>query len=146
PESKLDMVVAGTADAVLMVESEASELSEEVMLGAVMFAHKGFQPVIDAIIDLAEKCAKEPWAVAAPSADYAALEHKLHELAEAPLREAYLETQKQLRVEKITAAKAGALAVVEAEGLDKNAAAGILKHVEKDIVRGNILKTGQRID
>jgi polyribonucleotide nucleotidyltransferase len=146
PESKLDMVVAGTADAVLMVESEAQELTEEVMLGAVMFAHKGFQPVIDAIIDLAEKCAKEPWAVAEPSADHAALEHKLHDLAEAPLREAYLETQKQLRVEKITAAKAGALAVIEAEGLDKNAAAGILKHVEKDIVRGNILKTGRRID
>jgi polyribonucleotide nucleotidyltransferase len=146
PDSKLDMVVAGTADAVLMVESEASELTEEVMLGAVMFAHKGFQPVIDAIIELAEKCAKEPWTVAEPSADYAALEQKLHELAEAPLREAYLETQKQLRVEKIAAAKAGALAVIEAEGLDKNAAAGILKHVEKDIVRGNILKTGRRID
>ena len=146
PETKLDMVVAGTADAVLMVESEASELTEEVMLGAVMFAHRGFQPVIQAIIDLAELCAKEPWNVPEPSADHAALEHKLHELAEAPLREAYLETQKQLRVEKIAAAKAGALAVIEAEGLDKNAAAGILKHVEKDIVRGNILKTGMRID
>jgi len=146
PETKLDMVVAGTADAVLMVESEAAELTEEVMLGAVMFAHRGFQPVIQAIIDLAELCAKEPWNVPEPSADHAALEHKLHELAEAPLREAYLETQKQLRVEKIAAAKAGALAVIEAEGLDKNAAAGILKHVEKDIVRGNILKTGMRID
>jgi polyribonucleotide nucleotidyltransferase len=146
PETKLDMVVAGTADAVLMVESEAAELTEEVMLGAVMFAHRGFQPVIQAIIDLAELCAKEPWNVPEPSADHAALEHKLHELAEAPLREAYLETQKQLRVEKIAAAKAGALAVIEDEGLDKNAAAGILKHVEKDIVRGNILKTGMRID
>ena len=146
PETKLDMVVAGTADAVLMVESEAAELTEEVMLGAVMFAHRGFQPVIQAIIDLAELCAKEPWNVPEPSADHAALEHKLHELAEAPLREAYLETQKQLRVEKIAAAKAGALAVIEAEGLDKNAAAGILKHVEKDIVRGNVLKTGMRID
>jgi polyribonucleotide nucleotidyltransferase len=59
-DSELDLVVAGTNDAVLMVESEAKELPEDVMLGAVMFGHKGFQPVIDAIIQLAEKCAKEP--------------------------------------------------------------------------------------
>ena len=146
PETALDMIVAGTADAVLMVESEASELSEEVMLGAVMFAHRGFQPVIQAIIDLAEQCAKEPWAVPEPADHIAALESRLYALAEAPLREAYGETSKQARVEKIGAAKTAALAAIEAEGLDASAAAGLLKHVEKDIVRGNILKTGQRID
>ena len=60
-ESKLDLVLGGTKDGVLMVESEAAELSEETMLGAVTFGHKEMQPVIDAIIDLAEACAKEPW-------------------------------------------------------------------------------------
>src|SRR5207244_2908142 len=86
-ESQLDLVVAGTADAVLMVESEAKELPEEVMLGAVMFGHKHFQPVIDAIIRLAEKAAKEPRDFALP--DNAALEQEMLGLVEADLRAAY---------------------------------------------------------
>src|SRR5262249_21931315 len=99
-----------------------------------------------AIIELAEQCAKEPWALPEPSADRTALEAKLHTLAEAPLRAAYEETVKQSRVEKISAAKAGAPAVIAEEGGDVHAAAGILKHIEKDIVRGAILSTGRRID
>src|SRR6201999_3635050 len=79
PRSQLDLLVAGTAAGVLMVESEAKELSEEVMLGAVTFGHKEFQPVIDAIIELAETCAKEPWAMPGPPANKAAVEARLRE-------------------------------------------------------------------
>ena len=86
-ESQLDLVVAGTQDAVLMVESEAKELSEEVMLGAVMFGHRHFQPVIQAIIQLAEKAAKEPRELAV--ADNAALEKEMLGLVEQDLRAAY---------------------------------------------------------
>ncbi len=144
--SQLDMVVAGTSDAVLMVESEASELSEETMLGAVMFAHREFQPVINAIIDLAEKCAKEPWDLPGTPPEKAALAEKLRGVAEGPLREAYTETVKQARVEKVSAAKATALEALDLDDDAKEMAAGILKDIEKDVVRGNILKTGQRID
>jgi len=145
PNSKLDMVVAGTADAVLMVESEANELSEEVMLGAVMFAHRSFQPVIQAIIELAEQCAKEPWDLPGAPPELAAWTAKVHEVGEAPLRAAYQETVKQNRVEKISAAKK---AVIEGvgEAIPADAVGGLFKHLEKDIVRGNILKTGTRID
>src|SRR5467141_3172714 len=87
PESQLDLVVAGTADAVLMVESEAKELSEEIMLGAVMFGHRHFQPVIQAIIQLAEKAAKEPRDFATP--DTAKIEKELLGIVEKDLRKAY---------------------------------------------------------
>ena len=104
PETELDLVVAGTADAVLMVESEAKELSEEDMLGAVMFGHKGFQPVIDAIIKLAEKAAKEPREhVVADLSDIAA---KAAEIAEGDLRAAYKIKEKTERKNAIDAAKA----------------------------------------
>jgi polyribonucleotide nucleotidyltransferase len=83
PETSLDLVVAGTADAVLMVESEAKELSEQVMLGAVMFGHRSMQPVIDLIIQLAERAAKEPRDI--PVNAYATLEEKLKSLAQADL-------------------------------------------------------------
>ena len=145
--SDLDMVVAGTADAVNMVESEARELSEEAMLGAVMFAHREFRPIIDMIIDLAEECAKDPWELPDPPADEAELLARVREAAEAPLRDAYRETVKQSRVEKVGAAKAAALAAFaddEPEILER--ASGMLKTVEKDIVRNAILDTGQRID
>ncbi len=144
--SQLDMVVAGTTDAVLMVESEASELSEEVMLGAVMFAHREFQPVISAIIDLAEKCAKDPWDLPEAPPEKAALAEKLRGVAEGPLREAYTETVKQARVEKVGAAKEAALAALDLSADELEMAGGILKDIEKDVVRGNIIKTGQRID
>jgi len=144
--SALDMVVAGTADAVLMVESEAKELSEEAMLGAVMFAHRGFQPVIQAIVELAERCAKEPWDLTQDSPEKAELREKLRAVAEAPLRGAYRETVKQSRVEKVSQAKAAAVAALAVEEGKGDTVASLLKELEKDIVRNNILETGLRID
>jgi polyribonucleotide nucleotidyltransferase len=145
-ESALDLVVAGTADAVLMVESEAKELSEEIMLGAVMFGHREMQSVIEAIIQLAEKAAKEPWSFTAP--DYSADEKRVRDVVEADLRAAYAEPQKSLRHEKITAAKEKLLGafVTEVEAGEKNKVTGLFKDVEKDIVRSQILDKAVRID
>jgi polyribonucleotide nucleotidyltransferase len=144
--TELDMMVAGTQDAVLMVESEASQLSEETMLGAVMFAHREFQPVIEAIIDLAQACAKEPWAIPEPAPEKEELRGSLKAVAEDGLREAYRETVKQARTEKVSAAKAAAIEALEVPEGSENLVPGLLKDLEKDIVRGNILETGQRID
>src|ERR1700738_2920888 len=102
-ESQLDLVVAGTQDAVLMVESEAKELTEELMLGAVMFGHRPFQPVIDAIIRLAEKAAKEPRELTL--ADNAALEKEMLDLVEKELRTAYAIPDKMERHKAVDAAK-----------------------------------------
>ena len=107
PESKLDLVVAGTADAVLMVESEAQELPEDVMLGAVMFGHEQMQPVIDACIKLAEKAAKEPWDHQAP--DNSEMEDKVRGVAEGDLKVAYQIAEKQARQDKVAEAKAKAV-------------------------------------
>ena len=104
-ESKLDLVVAGTAEGVLMVESEASELSEEVMLGAVTFGQKEFGPVIDLIIDLAELCAKEPWNLPAASDEYETLKPKILSLIGGDIDAAYKERVKQNRQEKLSSAK-----------------------------------------
>ncbi|QCO15194.1 polyribonucleotide nucleotidyltransferase [Azospirillum brasilense] len=143
--SALDLVVAGTRDGVLMVESEAQELTEEVMLGAVVFGHTGFQPIIDAIIDLAEECAKEPWDLPAPAYDRPALKAKLRETVGADVEAAYTETVKQVRYEKIGAAKAKALESL-AESFETQAIATEFKELEADILRGAVLKTGRRID
>lgn len=148
-ESQLDLVVAGTKGAVLMVESEAKELPEEVMLGAVMFGHRHFQPVIDMIVKLAEKAAKEPREVNAP--DLSELEKKVESIAEADLRAAYSITTKQERHAAIEAAKAKVKAAFPADAADKNAPTqqqigGAFKHLEADIVRNSILDTGKRID
>ena len=143
--SALDLVVAGTREGVLMVESEAQELTEEVMLGAVVFGHTGFQPVIDAIIDLAEECAKEPWDLPAPAYDRAAVKAKLRETVGADVEAAYTETVKQVRYEKIGAAKAKALEAL-AESFEPQAIATEFKELEADILRGAVLKTGRRID
>ncbi len=146
-ESGLDMVVAGTADAVNMVESEARELSEDVMLGAVMFAFREFQPVIEMIVDLAEQCAKAPWELPETPADEDSLLARVREVAEGPLREAYGETVKQSRVEKVAAARAAAAASVAGDDPETAERVGaMLKTVEKDIVRKAILDTGRRID
>lgn len=143
----LDMVVAGTANAVNMVESEANELSEDVMLGAVMFAHKSFQPVIDLIVDLAEDCAKDPWELPEAPAGQDDLLARVRVAAESRLRDAYKETVKQARVEKISAAKESAMGVFAEDDEDiQERAKGMLKTVEKDIVRNAILETKQRID
>src|SRR3954452_25021562 len=107
-DSQLDLIVAGTADAVLMVESEAKELPEEVMLGAVMFGHRHFQPVIEAIITLAEKAAKEPRDF--QPADYSALEKEMRDLIEQDVGQAYAIPSKQERHNAVDAAKAKAVA------------------------------------
>ncbi|SKA18185.1 polyribonucleotide nucleotidyltransferase [Consotaella salsifontis] len=147
-ESKLDLVVAGTEDAVLMVESEAQELPEDVMLGAVMFGHKGFQPVIDAIIKLAEHAAKEPREHSVD--DHSALENEMLGLVESDLREAYKITDKQQRYAAVDAAKAKVTAAFLPEDgearFDKEAVATVFKHLQAKIVRWNILDTGSRID
>ena len=102
-ESKLDLVVAGTRDAVMMVESEAEELSEDTMLKAVMFGQRGFQPAIDCIIELAKSCAKEPWDL--PEVDHSELYGKMSAQFRDALNSAYAEPVKQERVEKVQAVK-----------------------------------------
>jgi polyribonucleotide nucleotidyltransferase len=148
-ESNLDLVVAGTADAVLMVESEAKELNEDVMLGAVMFGHRHFQPVIQAIVDLAEKAAKEPREHNV--ADTAALEKEILGLVEQDLRAAYAIARKQDRQNAVAAQKLKVMEHYFPGGADnpnhsKLHIAGVFKEVEAKIVRWNILDTGKRID
>ena len=146
PNSALDLVVAGTVEGVLMVESEAKELSEEVMLGAVMFGHTEFQAVINAIIELAEQCAKEPWDVAAPPAEVAVVTKTFEDAGiVAELAEAYKIVKKQDRYAAVGAVKQKAMALLDADA-EIAVAPGILKHLEADVVRGNILNTGIRID
>ncbi|WFP76293.1 polyribonucleotide nucleotidyltransferase [Mesorhizobium sp. WSM4906] len=148
-ESKLDLVVAGTADAVLMVESEAKELSEDLMLGAVMFGHRSFQPVIDAIIKLAEVAAKEPRDFTAP--DYSELEAEMLKIVGDELREAYKITDKQSRYAAVDAVKAKVKAAfAPAEGEEAKYASEqigtVFKELQAKVVRWNILDTGSRID
>ncbi|MCA0406770.1 MAG: polyribonucleotide nucleotidyltransferase [Proteobacteria bacterium] len=147
-DSKLDLVVAGTQDAVLMVESEAQELSEEVMLGAVMHGHAGFQPVIDMIIALAEKAAKEPRDYT--PADLSHIEKAVLDIAEADLREAYKITEKQARYKAVDAAKAKVFSALAPEGgeakFDKEQLKTVFKEAQAKVVRWNILDTKSRID
>jgi polyribonucleotide nucleotidyltransferase len=144
--SQLDLMVAGTAEGVLMVESEAQELSEDVMLGAVEFGHKSFQAVIQGIIELAEVAAKEPWALPEEADSVKTLKARIAELGRAPMAEAYKETQKLVRQGQVSAVKKQVVAALEAEGLDAGAAKGLLKDLEADVVRNAILDTGMRID
>ena len=145
-EGDLDLVVAGTQDAVMMVESEANELSEEVMLGAVMFAHRECQPVIDAIIKLAEKAAKEPWEMA-PQADLSAAKKKLEKLIGKDIAAAYKLTNKSARSDALNAARAKAKEAFASESpQDQMAAMKLVKKLEAEIVRTAILKDGRRID
>jgi polyribonucleotide nucleotidyltransferase len=144
--SKLDLVVAGTAEGVLMVESEAHELTEEVMLGAVTFGHQAFQTVIQGIIELAEVAAKDPWPVPEPSEVVVAMKARIAALGTAGMAEAYRETQKLVRQGKVAEAKKAVLAALEAEGADTALAKGLLKELEADVVRNAILDTGMRID
>ena len=149
PESSLDLVVAGTNDAVLMVESEAKELNEDIMLGAVMFGHKGFQPVIDAIIKLAETAAKEPRELVLP--DHSELFGKVKALAEAELVAAYKITSKTDRKNAVDAAKAKVVEALitnaaEGEAVESTILGEQFNKLEAEIVRGAILDTGTRID
>jgi polyribonucleotide nucleotidyltransferase len=147
-QTSLDLVVAGTADAVLMVESEAKELAEDVMLGAVMFGHKHFQPVIEAIIRLAEKAAKEPRDY--QPADMSEVEQAVLAIAEKDLREAYRITKKQDRYAAVDAVKAKVMAeLLPADGeprFDPEKVKAAFKEVQAKVVRWNILDTGSRID
>jgi len=147
-QSSLDLVVAGTSDAVLMVESEAKELSEAVMLEAVMAGHAGFQPVIDAIIRLAEKAAKQPRELAV--ADKSAAETAVRHIAEAGLREAYKITVKQERYNAVDAVKSKvftALFPADSEPeFSKEQVAEVFHDLQAKVVRWNILDTGIRID
>ncbi|MBN9331923.1 polyribonucleotide nucleotidyltransferase, partial [Devosia sp.] len=147
-DSKLDLVMAGTQDAVLMVESEAQELSEEVMLGAVMFGHAESAKVIQAIIKLAELAAKEPRDFTAP--DFSALEAEVLAIAEADLRAAYQITEKAQRYAAVDAANAKVkeafAAKIEAGELTKEVLGEVVHNLQAKIVRWNILDTGSRID
>ncbi len=144
-DSKLDLVMAGTREGVLMVESEASSLPEDVMLGAVMFGHDSNQIVIDAIIELAEACAKEPRAIAPEAPEVQIVKDKLHEAIREDLQAAYKVADKVARQELVMAAKEKGLALLETED-ELNVASDVLKTMEADIVRGSILDTGKRID
>ncbi|WP_175868477.1 polyribonucleotide nucleotidyltransferase [Bartonella gabonensis] len=149
PESKLDLVVAGTENAVLMVESEAQELPEDIMLGAVMFGHKGFQPVIDAIIKLAEVAAKDPRDFVPE--DLSDLEKAMQKMAEQGIRKAYTITDKQERYAAIDALKIEIIdkfmpATEEDCQFSTDQIATVFKQLQAKIVRGNILDTGKRID
>ena len=148
PESALDLVVAGTADAVLMVESEAKELPEDIMLGAVVFGQKQFQPVLDAIVKLAERAAKEPWELKTKD-DTTEIVARVRELGESGLREAYMIAAKQERRDRVAAVKekvVAALVPADDDGAMAAKVAGAFKEAEKDVVRSSILNTKRRID
>jgi polyribonucleotide nucleotidyltransferase len=153
-ESSLNLVVAGTSDAVLMVESEAEELSEEVMLGAVMFGHEQMQPVIDMIIEMAEECAKEPWDFVSP--DYSAEYEKVAGMIEDEVRAAYGNKEKAVRYAALGEAKAKVMEAFAPTGddaadegrdlIDGKILGTVFKQLESNIVRNDILDTGTRID
>src|SRR5438270_6038605 len=145
-EGRLTLGVAGTRAGVMMVESEAKELSEDEMLGAVMFAHRESQKVIEAIIDLAEQAAKEPWELAA-SGDKAAIKKQLKDLIGKDIDAAYKLTDKQQRQTALNEARVKAAeAFPEADPQDQLVGSKLVKSLEADIVRGAILKEGRRID
>jgi len=128
-----------------MVESEANELSEEQMLGAVNFGHEHFRPVIDAIVELAEQAAPEPWELPEEE-DFSELAAALADGYEADLREAYAESDKTERQAKVSAVRKAAVEALATEELDGGVVGGQFKNLEKKIVRGQILDTGTRID
>lgn len=144
-DTDLELVVAGTADAVMMVESEAKELSEEVMLGAVTFGHEQMQPIIDLLIDLAEEAGKEPWEL--PAKGDPELLNAVRSKTEADLREAFSIQEKQARSTRLNEIKDALLAgYADQEEISEPKILDCFKKVEQDIVRGQILETGKRID
>ena len=148
PESKIDLVVAATEDAVMMVESEIQELTEEQVLGAVVFAHEGLRPVIAAIIELAEHAAKEPWDFQPEDTDY--MVKAIADLVGKDLRAAYEHKGKAERHDAISAAKARAQSLVKSEdnpsGFDPIKFAGAWKESEAHILRRDIIEHGKRVD
>ena len=144
PEQRLDLIVAGTKDAVMMVESEAYELTEAEMLGAVNFAHEQIQPVIDLIIALAEDAAKEPFDYQPP--DYADLFEAVKSAGDEQMRAAYALTDKQERVNAVGAAREAILAALSEEQQEDANLGSALKKLEAGILRGDVVKSGKRID
>ncbi len=144
PDQRLELVVAGTKDAVMMVESEAYELTEEEMLNAVTFAHAQIQPVIDLIIDLAEDAAKEPFHFEAP--DYADLYEAIKAAGDADMRAAFALSDKQERTAAVSAARATIMAALSDEQLADANLGSAMKKLEAGILRGDVVKTGKRID
>ncbi|CUH69880.1 MAG: polyribonucleotide nucleotidyltransferase [Pseudomonadota bacterium] len=144
PEQRLDLVVAGTKDAVMMVESEAYELTEAEMLGAVNFAHEQIQPVIDLIIDLAEDAAKEPFEFVSP--DYSELFEVVKAAGEEQMRAAYAITDKQERVAAVAAAREAIIAGLSEEQQEDADLGSALKKLESTVLRGTVVKEGKRID
>ncbi|MDX2113505.1 MAG: polyribonucleotide nucleotidyltransferase [Alphaproteobacteria bacterium] len=143
-DTQLDLVVAGTKRSVLMVESEAKELSEEVMLGAVMYGHKQMQPVMDMIIDMAETAAKDAWDFA--KKEDTAMSARVRELAEADLRAAYKLQSKQDRSNRLDEIKSKVKAAFEGSGIDEKIIGGQLKKLEQEIVRTDVVDSKKRID
>jgi polyribonucleotide nucleotidyltransferase len=144
PEQRLDLVVAGTKDAVMMVESEAYELSEQEMLGAVVFAHEQMQPVIDLIIELAEEAANEPFDF--EPVDYSALAARVREIGEPLMREAYAIREKAARRDAIEAAIAAVKSQLTEEELADANLWPAFKKLESDVLRGDIVRGGRRLD
>ncbi len=144
PEQRLDLVVAATRDAVMMVESEAYELSEDEMLGAVTFAHEQIKPVCDLIIAFAEECAKEPFDFTPP--DYSALYAAVKAAGEEQMRAAFAIRDKQERTHAISAAKAAIKAHLSEEQLEDANLGAALKKLESTVLRGDVVKNGNRID
>ncbi len=144
PEQRLDLIVAGTKEAVMMVESEAYELSESEMLGAVNFAHEQIQPVIDLIIALAEEAAKEPFDFQPP--DYSVLYADVVKLGEQKVRDAYAITDKQERQAAVAAAKQEIIEGLNEEQREDPNLGSALKKLESSVLRGDVVKTGKRID
>ena len=144
PEQRLDLVVAGTKDAVMMVESEAYELTEDEMLGAVTFAHEQIQPVIDLIIALAEEAAREPFDFQPP--DYSDLYAAVKAAGEDAMRAAFAVSDKQERTSAVAAARETVRAALGEEQLADPNLGSALKKLEASILRGDVVKTGKRID
>ncbi len=144
PEQRLDLVVAGTKNAVMMVESEAYELSEAEMLGAVNFAHEQIQPVLDLIIDLAEETAKEPFEFVAP--DYSELYAAVAASGEEQMRAAFAITDKQERTAAVAAAREAIKEALTEEQLEDANLGSAMKKLEAGILRGDVVKGGKRID
>ena len=144
PEQRLDLVVAGTKNAVMMVESEAYELSEAEMLGAVNFAHEQIQPVLDLIIDLAEETAKEPFEFEAP--DYSELYAAVAAAGEEQMRAAFAITDKQERTAAVAAAREAIKEALTEEQLEDGNLGSAMKKLEAGILRGDVVKGGKRID
>ena len=144
PDQRLDLVVAGTKDAVMMVESEAYELSEEEMLGAVTFAHKQIQAVIDLIIDLAEDCAKEPFNFEAP--DFSKLLKNVKKIGEKKMRSSFAITDKQERQLAVAETRDYIKSKLSDEELEDPNLGSAMKKLEAGILRGDVVKGGKRID